>query len=791
MKKNTDKQKRKSFFLSGFMLSIALFSVSSSVAQLQNNEPVFIGDDSYVFVGSGTYYFGASPGATQTTRTATTYGKLIFASGASTSGASDSHYLDGYARTLGNAAFIFPVGQAGVYAPVKAIPTTTDGVDAAYYRANPTTIGVTLDGTVSALSTIEYWDVKSALSDATLSFSWRASSDVTTLTGSTLADLTIVGWNGSAWVQIPSTVDGTSFLGTTSTLTEGSITSDFVVDLSLYSAFSLGSKGGACSPLIASSGITKTWNGSWSPSAPTLEDPVVINAAYSGPLACNSLILNADVTLANGQTLEIVNGASGSGKIIMASQASVVQRNQLSTAPNIELTKQTRDLHVNDYVYWGTPIAGNFFSQLAAAQALTGTVAGAFDLKFRYNSGSGGGWVPLTTITTGRGYIMRVKQQAPFTSSSATDKINLKFTGVANNGDVSVSVTNNPTSPNGGTSHNLLANPYPCAIDGDKFLTDNTDIDGVIYVWQAATPPASGTGVYSQADYIAYTLAGTVTPSAIPTTFNGKIASGQGFKVKALSTTGNVTFTNCMRLTADNTSFFKTSVVPATPAPRDRFKLNMTDGGSVFSQILVAYMPQATLDYDRMYDAGRNSVSTAQLFSVLESDGRKLAINARPSFVNTDVVPLGITKTGTNAETFTISITEKEGVFNTPNVNVYIHDLQNGTYHNLNNGNFSFTTNSTSITNRFEVVYQVALSNTDFDSHLLLANINNSVFTVKANIGMTTIEIFDIAGKLIHTYDAEGETSLEKPFNHAEGVYIAKIKLDNDVIATEKLINVK
>ena len=244
MKKFTLKQKRKSLLLSGMVFSVTLFSVSSSVAQLQNNAPVYIGDDSSVFVGSGTYYFGSSPGATQTTRAASTYGKLIFASGASTSGASDSHYVDGYVRTLGNSAFVFPVGQLGVYAPVKVVPTTTDGVDAAYYRANPTTFGAALDGTVAALSTIEYWDVKSALSDATLSLSWRTSSGVAALTGSTLANLTIVGWRkGGAWEKIPSTIDVTSFVGATSTLAEGSITSDSVVDLSLYSAFSLGSKG--------------------------------------------------------------------------------------------------------------------------------------------------------------------------------------------------------------------------------------------------------------------------------------------------------------------------------------------------------------------------------------------------------------------------------------------------------------------------------------------------------------------------------------------------------------------
>jgi len=55
-----------------------------------------------------------------------------------------------------------------------------------------------------------------------------------------LPKLTIVGWNGSAWVIIPSTVDEYSILGEISSLVAGSISSNAVVDLSAYTAFSFG-----------------------------------------------------------------------------------------------------------------------------------------------------------------------------------------------------------------------------------------------------------------------------------------------------------------------------------------------------------------------------------------------------------------------------------------------------------------------------------------------------------------------------------------------------------------------
>jgi len=799
LKTITQISKNKLIFPKLGLLLVTLFSGISTFAQVQNNASLHVADTGEMYIHTSSFNFGASPATTVTTRT-TNYGKIIYQSGVTYNNVSDSHYTDGYIRTLNNAQFIFPIGQSGVYAPAAAIPSATSGVDAAYYRENPSTVGLVLDGTVGRVSTVEYWDIKAATSaNAKISLTWRSSSDVATISDSNLANLTIAGWDGSKWVQIPATVDVTSILTGASTLTVGSITSNSDVVLTSYQAFTLASKGD-CAPLIGSSGITKTWNGSWSPSAPTVTDPVVIDAAYSGNLSCNSLVLNANVTLANGQFLEVVNGVTGSGKVVMASQASFVQRNSNATAPKIELTKQTRDMRRYDYVYWGSPIApaatntnADFFAQLASARPTTipGGAEGAFDLKYTWQAGATFGWQALAAMPNpGIGFIMRVKPIAPYTNTTNADKINLKYEGFANNGEFTVNVTQNPAFPNGSSSHNLLANPYPSAIDGDLFLRQNTSIDGVLYVWQQATPPGTPQATsYSQADYLAYTRAGFVAPSSITGTFDGKIASGQGFQVKALST-GTVTFTNCQRLTGNNASFFRTSsdYVNVTQ-PLDRFKLTMTNTNDVYSQILIAYTPNATLDYDRMYDAGRNSTSTAQLYSILESDGRRLAINARPNFTSADIVPLGVSKNNTNSEIYTINIEQKEGIFNNGQ-NVYLHDKALNVYHDFNSGSYTFSTNTNVLADRFDVVYQTsALNNAVFNTQNAVATINKEVLTIISSREMKQIELFDIAGKQIATYDAKSMKEFTTPFIHAEGFYITKIVMDSGEIVTQKLIN--
>lgn len=783
------------------LLVLLVFASSFSTAQVKNDNTLFIGDDGTVFVGSGAYTFGTASGAkTETTRTSGNYGKLIFASGVTNSGATASHNINGYASIRTTATATLPVGQGAFAGPIQLTPSSTAAVDAAYYRAAATTVGATLDSDVSEVSSVEYWNIKGT-NNAVITLSWGAFGANSSLAAmgisASLSKLTIVGYDGAKWVKIPTTVNPTSILGGASTVTTGSVSSTSAVNLNSFEYFSLGEELTTCPPLVAASGNTRTWSGSAWDTTPTIADAAIINGAYAGgSFVCNSLVLNADATLTNGQTAEIVNGVTGTGKFILSSEASVIQRNNASTAPNIQLNKRSRSvMRRYDYIYWGSPIATptNVISQVAAAKASTNANAGefAFDRMFKYVSGSGSGigWQNLTSTELGRGFITRIKQQAPFTNASNTDYINLQFAGVANNGSVVVPITNNPAFPNSGSSHVLLANPYPSAIDADKFLTENNDIDGVVYIWTSEASNAGGPQQYSQSDYIAYNLAGFVVPGGVGT-FNGKIASGQGFKVKSLTNSGNVTFNNCMRLAGatDNNNFFRTKKV--AKSSKDSFKLNMTGANGVFSQILVAYMPEATMGYDRLYDAGRNSVSTAQLFSIFEGDGRRLAINARPDYESSDIVPIGISKSAsTGTESFKISINQQEGVFANEDQAVYLYDSLNNTYHDLNKGDLTVSVSQNEL-DRFKLTYQAAtLSNEEIANAGIVANIKNKAINITAKSQIKSVQVFDLAGRKIMDSKANNKNDFNAPFNFAKAVYIVKAQLSNGTVANLKLIN--
>ena len=781
-----------------FFYSIGFFFIVSYVnAQMQNNGPLYVATGTTVYLKTGNFSFG--PSAATTTFRTTPVGSLAIAPGATTSIGTTTQFVDGWVSTFGNTSFTFPIGQTvgptKYYAPAKVIPIIgTTGISASYFRDNTTSVGqsATLDASLSAVAAIGYWKVTG--SDAALTLTWNSVSSITGLTTFQLADITIAGFNSttSKWEAISSLVDSTSILGGSSSIASGSVTSTSTVTLANYSGFSIGLRGMICPELTYTGGVAITWNGtSWS-ATPTLADSVTISSVTPnspGSFVCNSLNLGTNnLVLTGTQSIEVVIGITGSGKIIMSSQSSLVQRATGVAKPNIELTKATRLMHQYDYVYWSAPIVENAFSQFALAQASTGITADAFEMKFKYVSGTGGGWQPLTATEIGKGFIGRVKAQAPFTTSIATDFINFKFTGTANNGDITVPITQNPSNPNGGTSHNLLGNPYPSALDADKFLQGNKNIDGVIYIWKQQTPSNGSMVAYGQADYIAYTRAGSTSSSNVTnTSFSGKIASGQGFMVKALGTGPSVTFTNCMRLTINNTDFNKSAI--ETPVI-DRYKVNLTGGANIFSQIVISYLPECTLDYDRMYDAGRNSVSSAQLYSILESDGRKLAINARPSFENTDVVPLGVSKTGTVLENFNLSIQEREGIFASSATPIYVHDILLNTYTDLTLSDYAFSSDLSLANDRFEIVYQnPVLNNFDFETIKATAFIDNEVVTISTFVKMAGVEIFDISGRKIITLNASGLTAISSGFVFSKGIYIAKIKFENGVSATRKLIN--
>ena len=244
--------------IAAIVLSGGLFAQSSTLGNVYVDsvaEMTVFGAHSFANGASGTM-----PGIVGTERDVLT-AHFSFATGSSWTGGADNAHVVGYARTYQVGAFIFPIGDNGNYSPAGVSASTlANPTDAAYFQANPSTAitsdlsggnhaalptgapfsTATLDAaTLTAVSTKEYWDINGTTA-AKISLTWDAYSDIATLTSSTLANLTIAGWDGAKWVKIAATVDVTSILGGASSLTTGSITTNAAITPNTYTAYTFG-----------------------------------------------------------------------------------------------------------------------------------------------------------------------------------------------------------------------------------------------------------------------------------------------------------------------------------------------------------------------------------------------------------------------------------------------------------------------------------------------------------------------------------------------------------------------
>lgn len=176
---------------------------------------------------------------------------IVFMPGTTWFDASDDSHVNGYVEKVGNTAFVFPVGDGTALRPVgmSAPASATSTLQAAYFSTNPASAtlpaGAPFSTTsrgmgVNAVSPVEYWDVNGT-EPVDLTFTWNPASDLSTLTNGNLNDLTMVGWDGTQWVDLGSpTTTGT--LSGTGTLTVPGIMPN------TYTAYTFGSKAAAPQP---------------------------------------------------------------------------------------------------------------------------------------------------------------------------------------------------------------------------------------------------------------------------------------------------------------------------------------------------------------------------------------------------------------------------------------------------------------------------------------------------------------------------------------------------------------
>ncbi len=490
-----------------------------------------------------------------------------------------------------------------------------------------------------------------------------------------------------------------------------------------------------------------------------------------------TLTVPKDITLTVDEDIKVL----GEGKLLIQNGGSLLQnstsKNMFTGSITAFEIQRTTKINRYDLTYWSSPITsakeGGFkLKDLSPATLL--------DKYFTFTPD--GGWATdmngESEMKASYGYSIRGPQT--FDTQIPADFTG-KFVGTPNNGNFVI--------PTKADQYHLIGNPYPSAIDGQKFISDNGDV-GPLYFWTHVSPPkrenGSNTATYSSPDYAVLTLFGSTRATTGGETPSGYIGVGQGFFVKPKVT--SLTFNNDQRVKAQNTQFFKTTA-KETGIEVNRLWLNLSNSEDAFKQLLIGYAEGATNTFDYNYDAITLSGNSYVDFYTI-SEEKKLSIQARAlPFDNTEIIPLGYK--AVVASSFTISIDHADGFFNQQAV--YLEDKTTGTVTDLRASNYTFTTSVGTFTDRFVLRYtNKSLGTDDFENvadGVLVAVKSKVVNITSGTENIKEVQIYTIGGQTLYNKNKIEAKELQISNLHSSNqVLLVKVILENGHETTKKII---
>ncbi|MFN8236116.1 MAG: M12 family metallo-peptidase [Bacteroidia bacterium] len=171
------------------------FGGSNFVKNLMLNKSGGSAALSTALVVSGTVTFAKG------TLTTTSSYLLTINNGGSVSGASDSSFIDGPVKKIGNSAFVFPVGKGNSYRAVEisAPSNTTDAFTGEYFNTGQA-LGSSSDTTMKFISNCNYWKLtrNSGTSNVNAKLYWNT--DYCEMLDS--LTLKVANWNGTKWKDL-------------------------------------------------------------------------------------------------------------------------------------------------------------------------------------------------------------------------------------------------------------------------------------------------------------------------------------------------------------------------------------------------------------------------------------------------------------------------------------------------------------------------------------------------------------------------------------------------------------
>ena len=463
---------------------------------------------------------------------------------------------------------------------------------------------------------------------------------------------------------------------------------------------------------------------------------------------------------------------------------------------------------------------------------LNGTASPTFAIAdrwiFKYVAQSAySGWLSASgstaTIESGLGFTMKGSAGTDniYTDAGQTNnpggRQRYDFRGKPNDGNIS-----NTVEPGKQT---LIGNPYPSAIDLKAFLMAANNTTKIAYFWEqdpttnshlvasykggygtysplatgGVTDPTHGyMGVYVPPNFYAYDGAGTQLAGAgtSGTAFQRRFSPiGQGFLVEGTAS-GNVVMSNNFRVYMKEGSYsnfnrnannnangflpeiesvagYDYTTVNTQEPPQIRFNTLLNNQG--VKQTVLVMLDGASDGVELGMDAKSLDQAAVDMYFAL--DNSQYVVSVIDFDVNKKV-PVGF-KTNIPA-TFRMRVSE---IINFEEAeNIYLHDKQTDTYHDIKNADYEFNLPAGTVDTRYEITFVDALLGSNelsADAFGVFQNNDRQVLTV-ANpnqMNIKSVTLYDMGGKQIFNKTKLGtkENYEFQTSGISEAVYIVKI----------------
>ncbi len=536
------------------------------------------------------------------------------------------------------------------------------------------------------------------------------------------------------------------------------------------------------------------------------------------------------VSVADGMELIVEKGVTlTSGDLRMVGESQLIQKHTgaNSNSGNTKLLiDQQGTTDTYNYNFWSSPVSGatagsytvgavlydgtdssiNSFTPSIAtyttgapwngtpSTVVGGSVTTALNLEsywlWKFENGNiddGNDWFLIrntTAISPGLGYTMKG-------SGAASANQNYVFKGKPNDGTYNLVLGANKSS--------LVGNPYPSAIDGNSFITQNAavlaDITvpsatlGALYFWEHWGGNSHFQNNY-QGGYATYTLVGGTPPTSHPDVNGGGTSSGingaryipvgQGFFVET-ATGGTITFNNNMRIfqtEGANSHFFRPangSNKNATEDLTQRIRLGYNNSTGFYRQIMTAFVPECSDGHNTAYDARMVDVNPEDLYWI--TNNKEYVIDARPFRADLQI-PLGLKVTNSGIQSIFVEATDN---FDDA---IYILDTDTGFTHDIRQSNFEVNLEPGVYNNRFKLVFQPA-STVSVDD---VVTSSLQVYFTKKNKEITITNLDKLTLKSAKVYNTIGQlikivsksellqNEIKIPFHVASGTYLINIE---------------